>query len=302
MLSRREFQRALVAGGLGIAARRAWGDLTPGAGPGKIAVSTWSFHNYFPNTRYGKPQFTLEEWKLEDVVRKAKAKLGIAAFEVSSAHLASFEPDYLDGLNKFVKEQDCQFIHLSDNFRGVNLARADKDKREADIKTFENLIGVAQRLKIPTMRVNTGTPEAKDWDIQTTIDIYKRLAKYGKERGVEIVIENHFGISADPKNVATIIEAVGGNISSCPDFGLLPGGDARWAGLEVMLKHCRRIVSAKFHGFDAKGEHKDFDLERCYKMLRAAKFAGWASLEYEGPLEPLPQLEKMQTLAKEWLK
>lgn len=297
-LTRREFHGVVLAGACGVAAGHA-ADPAPMA---KIAVSTWSYHNYFPNTRYGKPQFTLEEWKLEDVVRKVKDKIGITAFEISSAHLASFEPDYLDGLNKFVGDQKCQFVHLSDNFRGVNLARADAEKREADIKTFENLIGVAQRLKIPSMRVNTGTPESKDWDLLTTINIYKRLAKYAKERGVEIVIENHFGISADPKNVARIIEAVGDNISSCPDFGLLPGGDARWPGLETMLKHCKRVVSAKFHGLDAKGEHPAYDLKRCYEMLRAAKFAGWASLEYEGPLEPMPQIEKVNGLAKDWLK
>lgn len=306
-LTRRRFAQSLAAGAIapGLLSRATF---AADPAPHKISVSTWSFHNYFPNTRYGKPTFEPAVWTLQDVVRKVKEKLGLRDFEISSAHLASFETSYLDELNGFLKEQDCRFIHLCDNFgskAGVNLSGPDKDRREADIKTFEKLIDVGQRLKIPTMRVNTGGPApaaAKDWDINITIDAFRRLAAYGKERGVEIIIENHFGLSADPKNVEKIIQAVGENISACPDFGLLPKGEERWPMLETMIKHCRRVCSAKFHGFDAAGKHGDFDLPRCYRMLKAAKFAGWVSLEYEGPAEPMAQMETMLALAKEWLK
>lgn len=292
---RRDFGRSLLTTALAAGVVRAADHA------GRLAVSTWSFHNYFPNTRYGKPQFELERWTVEEVVGRVKDRLGLTAIELSSAHLESFAPRYLDGLKIFMKRQGCRFIHLSDNFKGVNLARSDRDRREADLKTFEELIGVAERLSIPTMRVNTGTPEAKDWNLDTTIDQYRRLAKYGKERGVEIVIENHFGISANPKNVARIVEAVGDNISSCPDFGLFTRDEDRWPGLDVMFRHCRRVVSAKFHGWDDDGKPKDFDLRRCYRVLSAAKFPGWISLEYEGPLAPLPQLERMHKLASAWL-
>src|SRR5262249_9754435 len=137
-----------------------------------------------------------------------------------------------------------------------------------------------------------------------TIDCYRRLAKYARQRKVEIIIENHFGLSAEPKNVARIIEAVGENISACPDFGLFTRDADRWPGLALMFKPCRRICSAKCDGFgkDAKGEHKDFDLRRCYRVMTDAKFPGWVSLEYEGPLDPMPQLARMNTLAREWLK
>lgn len=299
-LTRREFGKTAAASVLGLGASTA---ILRAAEPKpRLAVSTWSFHNYFPNTRYGPPQFTPDEWKIQDVVRKVKERLGLAAFEISSAHLASFEPGYLDDVNGFLKEQECSFIHLSDNLKGVNLARADKARREADLKTFERLLEVAQKLHVPSMRVNTGKPEDMDWDFNITIDCFRRLARFGKERGVEIVIENHFGISADPKNVARIVEAVGDNISACPDFGLFARDEERWPGLALLFKNSRRICSAKFHGFDAAGTHPAFDLERCYRILKAAKFAGWVSLEYEGRLEPLPQLERMTPRSRAWLK
>ncbi len=267
----------------------------------RLAVSTWSFHNYFPNTRYGPPKFPTEDLKVEEVIRRAKAKLGIRHYEMSSAHFASWEPGYLDELAGFLKDHDCRFIHLSDNMRGVNLARADAQAREADLRKFEQLIDIAQRLAIPSMRVNTGTPEVKNWDFQITIDCFRRLAKYGKERGVAIVVENHFGLSADPKNVVRILEAVGDNISACPDFGLFPSEAERAAGLELLFPYAKKVCSAKFHGFRDDGSTRDFDVKKCYDVLKRVKFPGWISLEYEGPFEPLPQLEQMLQRVRTWL-
>jgi sugar phosphate isomerase/epimerase len=130
-----------------------------------LAISTWSFHNYFPNTRYGKPEFELAEWKLEKVMEVAQAQIGISSFELSSAHLANLENDYLLGLKKLAKDKGYNYIHLSDNMKGVNLARADETKRAEDFKRFVELISVAEKLGIPSMRVNTGAPEKPDWDL-----------------------------------------------------------------------------------------------------------------------------------------
>ena len=299
MLNRRNFLTALAIAPLASASfpTQAFSQKTSD----KIAISTWSFHNYFPNTRYGKPEFELAEWKLEKVMEVAQAQIGISNFELSSAHLASLENDYLIGLKKLAKDKGYNYIHLSDNMKGVNLSRADETKRAEDFKRFVELISVAEKLGIPSMRVNTGTPEKPDWDLAITIEQYKKLAALGKAKGVEIIIENHFGISADPVKVAKIIEAVGSNISSCPDFGLFKSEPERTAGLPIMFKHARKVCSAKFHGFDEQGKPKDFDLENCYKVLKSSNYKGWVSLEYEGPKEPTAMLIKMKSLAQQWL-
>jgi sugar phosphate isomerase/epimerase len=267
----------------------------------RFAVSTWSFHNYFPNTRYGKPEFKLEAWDVKDVVKKVKETLGIRHFEMSSAHFPDLSNERLDDIAAFMKEQQCQFIHLSDNMKGVNLARKDVKELEGDILRFHQLIEVASRFKIPTMRVNTGTPEEPDYSLLRTIQLFKKLAGFAKEKGVEIIIENHFGISADPKKVIEIIDAVEANISSCPDFGLFKNEEERKAGLPLMFSRAKRICSAKFHGLDENDKSKDFDLKACYEVMKKAKFEGWISFEYEGNLEPLPQLVRMKALAEKWL-
>src|SRR5690242_5228315 len=98
MLTRRQFARCLAAGAAGAAVPSLLPriGLAADAAPAKISVSSWSFHNYFPNTRYGKPTFELATLTIQDVVRRVKEKLGLHDFEMSSAHLASYEPSYLD--------------------------------------------------------------------------------------------------------------------------------------------------------------------------------------------------------------
>jgi len=202
---------------------------------------------------------------------------------------------------QLARKAGYNFIHLSDNIKGINLASEDETKRAEDLNRFVELLGVTEKLGAPSMRVNTGEPEKPDWDISLTIAQFKKLAQLGKQKGIEIIVENHFGISADPLNVAKIVQGVGDNISSCPDFGLFKDDKDRWPGLEVMLKHARRMCSAKFHGFDEQGKPTDFDLERCYKMLKASNYRGWISLEYEGLKEPTALLVKMKSLAQQWL-
>ncbi len=288
-LSRREFARVGLASAVVAALRPSVFAAVP---VDRFAVSTWSFHNYFENTRYGKPEFKPDVWwKVEQAVTVVKEKLGITNLELSSAHLASFEPKYLEEINAFMKKQGTKFIHLSDNMKDVNLG-----KNAEDQKKFEQLIDVAKALRIPSMRVNTG-----DGKLEDVTPRFKALAEYGEKAGVEIVIENHFGLSAEPKNVAAIIKAVDKNISSCPDFGLLPNDDSRWPGLDTMFATATKMCSAKFHGLDADGKHPAFDLMRCYDALTKAKFPGYISFEYEGNLEPLGQLQMMKALAEKWL-
>jgi sugar phosphate isomerase/epimerase len=292
-LTRREFDRILLAAAVagGCATR-------PVRPEDRLALSTWSFHNHFPNTRYGPPLFEPDEWTVQEFVRRVHERTGLRAFEVSTAHLASSEASYLDELGRFMKEQGCAFIHLSDNFpgQGVDLASAEGKQVQEHLALFRTWIDAAGRLGIPSMRVNTGGPEAGEWDVPSVVDRFRQLALYGKERGVGIVIENHFWISADPRNVVRIVEAVGENISACPDFGLFPAED-RWTGLALMLPHTRRVVSAKFHGFDAEGTPVDFDFARCVGAVKESGTPAWLSLEYEGREEPFPHVDRALGLA-----
>ena len=185
MLNRRNFLTSLTIAPLASASfpTQAFSQKTPD----KIAISTWSFHNYFPNTRYGKPEFELAEWKLENVMEVAHAPIGISNFELSSAHLANLENDYLLGLKKLAKDKGYNYIHLSDNMKGVNLARADETKRAEDFKRFVELISVSEKLGIPLAIgvLSSSRTEAK-------IRLYERV--FGAPAGVYFLYNAKTGL------------------------------------------------------------------------------------------------------------
>jgi sugar phosphate isomerase/epimerase len=299
--SRRSFLGRAAAAGLGLIGLKA----TSRAGEKpeahqRIAVSTWSFHNLFPNTRYGNPDFPLYELDLREFPALMRDRFGITHFEISTAHFAAITSSYLNDLKRELARTRTSFIHLSDNIRGTNLARENAERRTTDTATFCQWIDIAHELGIASMRVNTGKPEREPWDFQITIETFRELARYGQTKGVEIVIENHGGLSADPRNVARIIEAVKDNISVCPDFGLFPTDSERWAGLRLLAPYARRICSAKFHDLDGSG-NPPFDFERCLRIMRESHFRGYFSLKYEGEHDPFPRLEQAYQIVRRHL-
>jgi sugar phosphate isomerase/epimerase len=302
-LTRRDFVRLLAAAGVSVVAGRAAGQAAkPPAAVNlldKLAVSTWSFRNFFAKTRDPSAQVKATEPKVAALVKQIKEKFDVRDVELCSAHLESFRPDYLTEVRTAVFELGCQFVHFTDHVRGLNIGRADRKQREHDLQIFEGLIGVAEQLAIRSMRVDVGSPE-NGADAGAVVDGIRRLARFGKERKVEIVLENRPGAAADPKSLGKLISECGDNVSACPDWMTLPAGEARFAALSGLLKQTRKVCAAPFRDLDEKGAQRDFDLARCFKALKAARFTGWTTLRYEGLNEPWPQLERALAAVKEW--
>ncbi|MCZ7544955.1 MAG: sugar phosphate isomerase/epimerase [Anaerolineae bacterium] len=72
-------------------------------------------------------------------------------------------------------------------------------------------LDVAETLGARQVRIDAGGPEAMPDDVFDNIVAgYNDLVARGRDKGVEIVMENHWGPSLVPENVVKIIEAVHG--------------------------------------------------------------------------------------------
>ena len=70
---------------------------------------------------------------------------------------------------------------------------------------------VAGRLGAKRMRVDAGGPEAMTDEILAEISKgYGDLVARGKDKGVEIVVENHWGSSLIPENLVRMLDATPG--------------------------------------------------------------------------------------------
>src|SRR5690606_4120053 len=111
---------------------------------------------------------------------------------------------------------------------------------------------------------------------------------YGKKSRINVIVENHGGISSHGDWLSGVLKAVGKkNCGSLPDFGNFYEYD-RYKGVEELMPFAKG-VSAKTHDFDENGNDTKVDYDRMMAIVKKAKFKGYIGIEYEG--SKLPEVE-----------
>ena len=113
----------------------------------------------------------------------------------------------------------------------------------------------------------------------------------GASKGINIIVENHGGISSDAQWLTGVMAKVGkDNVGVLPDFGnfcieMGPEGCVneydKYKGIEELMPYAKG-VSAKSHAFDENGDETKSDFLRIMKIVKASGFKGYVGIEYEG--------------------
>ena len=113
---------------------------------------------------------------------------------------------------------------------------------------------------------------------------------------MRVTLENHWGLTASPTNIRTIIDEV--NHEYCeasPDFCNWEHEYLLYNGLKELAPYSHTNVHAKY--WDRWGENND--IRRSVKIMLAADFRGTFALEYEAG--PWDGVEGSQYIFKEVL-
>ncbi len=118
--------------------------------------------------------------------------------------------------------------------------------------------------------------------MRRAIDSMRKIGLTAAERGIQIGIENHWGISGDPKNIMRIIKEVdSSNLGTCPDMGNFPRGIDPDAALSLLAPRAI-ILHAKSYRFRQDGEETSIDYKKCLSSFRESGFDGPITVEFEG--------------------
>jgi L-ribulose-5-phosphate 3-epimerase len=180
----------------------------------------------------------------------------------------------------------------------------DADLRRANVEKTLDQIGVAYRLGIPTMRLNTGRwgtiksfddlmarkgiepppeghtdEEAFGW----VIGSIEKLLPRAEECGVVLGLENHWGLGRTASGVLRIVEAIN---SPWLQMTLDTGNflERPYEQMEAMAtsKVPIALVQAKTYFGGGRWYELDLDYARIAGLLRRHGYRGWISLEFEG--------------------
>lgn len=183
--------------------------------------------------------------------------------------------DYLDRVKAAAAAAGMPFGGVAVD--GAHIYEPTEEARQANRDRAYKWLDVAAKLGATQMRIDAGGPEDMPADIfKIIVEGYQDLVDRGRDKGVEILIENHWGPSKFPANVVKILEAVDG-------LGLLFDTN-NWAegyqdqAWEMCAKYARATHIKTFE-FDAAGNDPTVDLERAIRLLLDTGYDGCWGIE-----------------------
>jgi len=245
----------------------------------RISLAQWSLHN------------TLFSGKLDtlDFPRAAKRQFGIEAVEYVNQFFKDKAKDaaYLGDLAKRAADEGVTNVLVMCDGLG-NLGDPDTSARTKAIENHFPWVEAAKRLGCHSIRVNAASKGGFEEQQKLAADGLARLADYAAQMGMNVIVENHGGLSSNGQWLAGVMKLVAKpNCGTLPDFGNFHDYD-RYQGVEELMPFAKG-VSAKSHEFDADGNEVRTDYRRMLKLVTAAGYRGWVGIEYEGKALPEPE-------------
>ncbi len=238
----------------------------------KISLAEWSLHR------------TLRAGKLDnlDFSKTAKREFGIEAVEYVNTFFKdkAKDTDYLGELAKRAADEGVTNVLVMCDGLG-SLGDPDAKARTKAIENHFPWVEAAKRLGCHSIRVNAKSDGTFEEQQKLAADGLSRLAEFAGQVAMNVIVENHGGLSSNGAWLAGVIKQVDRpNCGTLPDFGNFHDYD-RYRGLEELMPFAKG-VSAKSHEFDAAGNEVRTDYKRMLGLVLAAGYHGWVGIEYEG--------------------
>ncbi|MHC5003117.1 MAG: sugar phosphate isomerase/epimerase family protein, partial [Planctomycetota bacterium] len=125
------------------------------------------------------------------------------------------------------------------------------------------------------------------------VDGLSRLVDIARPHSLNVIVENHGGLSSDGAWLASVMRAVDDPLcGTLPDFGNFRLEGDRWydryQGVRELMPFAK-AVSAKSNDFDEQGSEVHTDYERMMRIVLDAGYRGYVGIEYEGKQHSEPE-------------
>ena len=245
-------------------------------------------------------KISVAEWSLHRMLFGGK----LDNLEFPAFTKREFDVDCVEYVNQFFMDKAKDTAYLTDlkqrcDDLGVksglimcdnegDLGDPDDAKRTQAVENHYKWVEAAKFLGCHSIRVNARSDAKLSYDEQMkfAVDGLHRLAEFGGQHGINVIVENHGGLSSNGEWLSTVIKQVGlPNAGTLPDFGnfqLSPGEwYDRYQGTRELMPYAKG-VSAKSHVFDDAGNEVQTDYRKMMKIVLDAGYHGYIGAEWEG--------------------
>lgn len=217
-------------------------------------------------------------------------ELGVDNIELVSTFFASQHANYLNQLRTAIADNGLHVQNIAVDMG--NIANSDEAVRRTDLEAIKQWFYTALAVGSKAIRVNSGAASPDDEAaLKRITDGYRELAKEAEHTGIYLLIENHGGASADPRNIKRFLDGVNSKwFRACPDTGNFTN-DTWEQGMEIMSPLAQSChVKVFTYSPDGKqawsgrdGGERRYDLKRSLQILKGAGYQGPLFLEGAAP-------------------
>ena len=243
--------------------------------PFKISLAQWSWHRRLRGQ---------QQPKMDNLDFAAEARqFGVEAVEYVNQFFKDKAKDtnYLAEMKKRAKDNGVKSLLIMCDGEGA-LGDQDPQRRTQAVENHYKWLEAAKYLGCHSIRVNASSRGSYDEQLELAADGLQRLSEKATEYNLNVIVENHGGLSSNSQWLTSVIKKV--NLSNCgtlPDFGNFPPEADKYKSVEMLMPYAKG-VSAKSYDFDEKGDETKIDFYRMMKIVVDSGYKGYVDIEYEG--------------------
>ncbi len=271
---------------------------------------------------YSYWHFRTEKVPIETVIEKA-ADIGVAGVDILHRQMEIPERDpltpahrsYLQNLKRHAFRNGIDLVCLSIHQDFVD---PNPEYLKGQVEHTKKCIEIASELGMPCIRLNSGRwntiasfddlmkargdepilpSHTEDEGFKWCVDCIEQCLPKAAECGVVLALENHWGLTRTPEGLLRVLNS----ISSPWLGGLMDTGNFLEDPYNKLEQIAAKTVYVQAKTYYGEGEWYtlDLDYKRIAKILAAASYTGYVSLEFEGKEDPDVAVPKSIAMLRE---
>ena len=242
-------------------------------------------------------RISLAQWTINPELKSGKidnldfAKVahdhGIHAIEYVNQFFMDKAKDtaYLGEMKKRAEDHGVKSLMIMCDREG-DIGDPDSAKRSQTVENHKKWIDAAKFLGCHSIRVNAGSAGSWEEQVNLAADGLAKLTEIGAEKEIDVIVENHGGLSSNADWLTEVIAKVDHErCGTLPDFGNFRISDGEsydsYRGIEKLLPWAKG-VSVKDRVWDDEGNQSDLDYDRMLKIVIDSGFRGYCGIEHGG--------------------
>ena len=253
----------------------------------RISLAQWSLHKELKAGRLDNLDFAAT----------TKDRFGIEGVEYVNQFFKDKAEDksYLAEMNKRAADNGVTQLLIMIDGEG-QLGAASLLQRVKAVENHYKWVEAAKELGCHAIRVNAASSGSYEDQVHRAADGLRALSEFGDRHDIDVIVENHGGLSSNGKWLTAVMEKVDHKrCGTLPDFGNF-GIDRnknewydRYEGTKELLPYAK-AVSAKTYDFDESRPFvtvdtrwgKETDYRKMMQIVVDSDYEGWIGIEYEG--------------------